>query len=79
MKLRNTYKHPGHFALMTGEIENSFKKMFINKRQALSEAALVETMMKLTNVLCLGEGHFFKKKKKEDNALGEKSGGKTGF
>lgn len=31
MELRNTYKHPGHFALMTREIADSFKQMFINK------------------------------------------------
>lgn len=31
MELRNTYKHTRHFALMTREIANSFKQMFINK------------------------------------------------
>lgn len=74
MKLRNTYKHPGRLALMTREIANSFFKMFINKWQAHSEAALMETIVKLTNGLCLGEGHFFCLFLSEDNALGERRG-----
>lgn len=34
----------------------------------------MKTMMKLTNVLCLGEGHFFFFFLKDDNAVGERRG-----